>query len=156
MFECLSFFFHVASERIRSVRFVLLLFIYFSDPFSDKLANIAECIKNNKCPENESNSFFFCCRSFFFVHSKRLLIHLFFRFLSLCFTICNAHPSNGRRKKKWKEGLKDEHWNQKNWQSVRLCIQQLASFFNVRRQKATCSRCSEKKNADERKFIGKK
>lgn len=99
MFECLSFFFHVASERIRSVRFVLLLFIYFSDPFSDKLANIAECIKNNKCPENESNSFFFCCRSFFFVHSKRLLIHLFFRSLSLCFTICNAHPSNGRRKK---------------------------------------------------------
>lgn len=37
----------------------IYLFIYFSYPFSDKLANISGCIKNNKCPENESKSFFF-------------------------------------------------------------------------------------------------
>lgn len=41
-----------------AIPFIFALFIYFSYPFSDKLANISGCIKNNKCPENESKSFF--------------------------------------------------------------------------------------------------
>lgn len=62
------------------VRFVFLYYLFiFPIHFPDKLANISRCIKNNKCPENESNSFFFgrMCFAFSSFLSKRLLIHPF-------------------------------------------------------------------------------
>lgn len=60
------FFFYIGSRShlvfFGVAVFCFALFIYFSYPFSDKLANISGCIKNNKCPENESKSFVFAIR----------------------------------------------------------------------------------------------
>lgn len=106
-----------------AIPFIFALFIYFFYPFSDKLANISECIKNNKCPENESKSFFSDVR--FFLSKRRLIFPFssqFFPFtmkktydgringtkgLTISYIMCAAacqlfHVSSNSTKPKWK------------------------------------------------------